>query len=233
VSSRAVIYPVTRQGESPRSRSGPVPIGRLMMNRDRTAEQPEDFMTVLNTIGVLAVTVALTACAGEDKPEPFDPTRTLLLQGSFNGYDFDVSEAEATEGEREYSPSRLCEVSAEFTFEIDGAPWGMDLELENFDPDSFGVGEHVIISPDATPAPGQTSFELRLDGDEAHYERSALGGTVDVRIYESDTIQAGTPGALEGGSIGAVFQLDFGAGEVIEGSFNANFDTTTVSDEDC
>lgn len=191
-------------------------------------------MRALNIIGALVATAALSACAEDDDGLQFDPTpQSFHLRGTFTGYEFDIDEAEVTEGEREYSPSRLCEVSAEFMAQVDDAPWGIDLEFENFDSESFGIGEYVIIGSDATPGPGEISFELRMDNDAAHYERSAIAGTVEVMVYDSDSVQAGTPGVMEGGSIGAVFRLDFGAGELVEGSFHANIDTTTVSDEDC
>ena len=192
-------------------------------------------MRALNIVGALAVTAALNGCADEDEGVTFDPTpQSFHLHGTFTGYEFAIDEADVTEGEREYSPSRLCEVSASFAAEIDGQPWAFDLEFENFDSESFGVGDYVIIGVDETPGAGQTSFELRMDNDAAHYERSPIAGTIEVMVYDSARTQAGSPGVMEGGSIGAVFRLDFGAGELVEGSFHANIDTITVSDdEDC
>ncbi len=107
------------------------------------------------------------------------------------------------------------------------------LELENFDLESFGVGDNAIISNDVAPGPGQASFELRMDGDAIHYERSAIAGSVDVRVYEDGTTVPGTPDVQEGGSMGAVFEVDFGAGETMEGSFHVDFSVAAVEDEEC
>jgi hypothetical protein len=191
-------------------------------------------MRTLRTIGAFALAVALAACSEEEEPLPFDPTtQNLYLRGTLSGFEFDIAGGGVEEGEREYSPSRLCEVSAEFSATVDETPWVIDLELSNFDPESFGVGDYAIVSGDVEAGAGETSFELRMDGDAAHYERSAIGGSLEIRIYESTSTQAGSPGALEGGSIGAVFDVDFGAGETVQGSFHVEFSTTTVEEEDC
>jgi hypothetical protein len=191
-------------------------------------------MRAPRSIGAVVFAAALAACAEEEVPLPFDPTtQNLHLRGTMSGFEFDIAEGEATEGEREYSPSRLCEVTAEFTAMVDGAPWSFELELENFETESFGAGRYAIIGADVAAGPGQTSFELRLDGDAAHYERSAIGGSIEIKVYESTGSQAGSPGVLEGGSIGAVFDVDFGAGETVEGSFHVDFSSTTVENEEC
>lgn len=191
-------------------------------------------MRTLRWIGALAFAAAVFGCSDEEEPLPYDPTtQNLYLRGTLTGVEVDISSAEAVEGEREYSPTRLCEVSAEFSTTIDGAPWAIDVELENFDIESFGVGVYSVVSSDVPTAPGQASFELRMDGDAAHYERSAIGGSIEVKVYESTAVQAGTPGFLEGGSLGAVFELDFGAGETVEGSFHVDFSITTIEDEEC
>ncbi len=186
-------------------------------------------------MAALALAAALAACSedGAD-PLPFDPsTENLFLRGKLTGLELDISEAEVVAGEREYSPSRLCEVSAEFNAMVDGEVWAVELELENFDLESFGVGDYAIISNDVAPGPGQASFELRMDGDAIHYERSAIAGSVDVRVYEDGTTVPGTPDVQEGGSMGAVFEVDFGAGETMEGSFHVDFSVAAVEDEEC
>lgn len=193
-----------------------------------------ELMRIVTKIGIFAVAMAVSGCAEKEEAVPFDPTtQNLLLKGAFTGFDFDITEADVNEGEREYSPSRLCEVSAEFSAVVDGGTWGIDLEFSNFEPDSFGVGQYAIIGGDAAPEAGQTSFELRMDGDAALYERSAIGGSIDIRVYESDGTQAGRPDVVEAGSIGAVFEIDFGAGEMVEGSFNVDFSSSTVEEEEC
>jgi len=73
-------------------------------------------MRRLNTIGILVAAASVAACAEQDAEVPFDPTtRNLSIRGSFTGFELDVSEAEIAEVEREYSPTRLCEVSTELT----------------------------------------------------------------------------------------------------------------------
>lgn len=183
----------------------------------------------------LALAAALTACsADDDEPLPFDSTtENLRLRGTVSGLDLDISDAEVIAGEREYSPTRLCEVSGEWSAMVDGELWAVEVELENFDLESFGVGNYAIIGSDVAPGPGQTSFELRMDGDAIHYERSAIGGSIDVRVYEPGTTVPGDPDVMEGGSLGATFEVDFGAGETMEGSFHVEFSVAAVEDEEC
>ena len=185
-------------------------------------------------MATLALAAAAAACSEEEGPIPYDAsTENLYLQGTLTGMELDIAEAEVLEAEREYSPSRLCEVSAEFTAMIDGAPWTIDVEMENFDPGSFGVGVYSIVGSDVAAGPGQTSFELRMDGDTAHFERSAISGSIEVKAYDASATQAGSPAVMEGGSFGAVLQVDFGAGEAVKGSFHVNFTTNTLDGDDC
>jgi hypothetical protein len=205
----------------------------MVQDRESIAAQGRGFMRALTSIGAFVVAVAVAACGEEEVAIPFDPTtQNLFIRGSMSGFEFDIAGGEANEGEREYSLSRLCEVSAEFTAMVDGAPWSVDLELSNFENESFGVGHYAVIGDEVAGA-AQTSFEVRLDGETVHYERSGIGGSIEVKVYDSTGSQAGSPGVLEGGSVGAVFDIDFGAGETIEGSFNVDLSTTTVEDEDC
>jgi hypothetical protein len=180
---------------------------------------------------LIAIAAAAPGCASEEDPLPFDPTtQNLFLRGRFNGLDLDVAEAAVLEGEREYG-SGLCEVSTEFDASIEGADWGIDIELSNFVAESFGVGRYEIIGEEDEQADGKIALEMRLDGEDAHYERSAIGGFIDIKIYDSDAGEGGEP--LEGGSLGAVFEVEFGAGETVEGSFHVDFSATTVLDEEC
>ncbi len=191
-------------------------------------------MAPLRYIGPLALVIAVAACSDEETPIPYDSTtQNLYMQGTVSGFQLDVADAEPLEGEREYSPSRLCEVTASFDITVEGAIWSVDIELEDFDPESFGVGMYTVAGPDAPAAANQTGVEIRLDGDAAHHERSALGGYVEIKAYDSTAVQAGNPGVLEGGSFGAVFEMDFGAGEVVEGSFHVDLNVTTLEDEEC
>lgn len=191
-------------------------------------------MNATRYTGALALAFAVAACADEEAPIPYDPTtQNLHLQGTLSGFELDIADAEAVEGEREYSPSRLCELTGSFNATIDGAIWAIDIELENFDAESLDLGTYTIAGPDEPVAANQTSVEFRLDSDTAHHERSAIGGYVEIREYESTAVQAGNPGVLEGGSFGAVFEMDFGAGEVVKGSFHVDFNITTLEDEEC
>ena len=191
-------------------------------------------MRTLRWIGALAFAAAVAGCSEEDEPLPFDSTtQNLYLRGTLTGVEMDVTSTDAVGGEREYSPTRLCEVSAEFNATVDGKPWVLEFELENFDLESFGMGVYSIVGSDVPTAPGLVSFELRMDGDATHYERSAIGGSIDVRVYDSTSVQAGNPGVVEGGSLGTVFDLDFGAGETVEGSFHVDFSITELGDEEC
>jgi hypothetical protein len=181
----------------------------------------------------LALLALGAGCAAEEEPLPFDSTtQNLHLRGEVSGLDLALVTAAEFEGEREYSP-HLCEVAAKFVAEIDGADWSIDLELANFVPESFGVGRYEVVGVDVPQAEGQTVLELRLDGEAAHYERSGIGGFVDVKVYDSAAPQTETPGVLEGGSFGAIFEVDFGAGETVEGSFSVDFTTTTIEDDEC
>lgn len=191
-------------------------------------------MATAKLIGALGLVIAVAACTDEETPIPYDSTtQNLHLSGTLSGFELDIAGAEALEGEREYSPSRLCEVTASFNATVDGVTWSIDVELENFDSEAFGVGLYAIVASDVPTGAGQTSVELRLDGDAAHHERSAIGGTIEIRDYDSASVQAGTPGVEEGGVFGAVFEMDFGAGEVVEGSFHVDFNVTTLEDEEC
>lgn len=187
-----------------------------------------------SSMAALALAAALAACSAEEEPLPFDPTtENLHLRGKVSGLELDIAEAQAVAGEREYSRSRLCEVSGEFTAMVDDELWLVELDLENFDLESFGVGDYAIISGDVVPGPGQASFELRMDGEAIHYERSAIGGSFDVRVYEPGSTVPGSPDVMEGGSIGAVFEVDFGAGERMEGSFHVELNVAAVEEEEC
>lgn len=192
-------------------------------------------MRTRTSMVALALAAGLAACSSDaEEPLPFDPTtENLHLRGTLTGLELDISTAEAVAGEREYSPSRLCEVSGEFNAMVDGELWVVELELENFDLESFGVGDYAIIGNDVAPGPGEASFELRMDGDAIHYERSAIGGSIDVRVYEHGTTVPGTPEVMEGGSLGATFEVDFGAGETMEGSFHIAFSVAAVEEEEC
>lgn len=172
-------------------------------------------------------------CAADEEPLPFDPTtQNLHLRGEVSGLDLDLAITGVFEGEREYSP-RLCEVTGHFPAEIDGIEWAIDVELANFVPESFGVGRYEIIGPDVEPGEGQVGLELRLEREAANHERSSLGGFVDVRVYDSDAPHSEVPDAVQGGSFGAVFEADFGAGERVEGSFHVDFTATTLEDDEC
>jgi hypothetical protein len=192
-------------------------------------------MAPVRYIGLLALVIAAAACSEEETPIPYDSTtQNLHLQGTVSGFDLDTASSEALEGEREYSPSRLCEVTASFDITtIEGAMWSIDIELDNFDPGSFGVGRYTVAGPDVAITAGQVGSELRLDGEAAHHERSALGGYIEIKAYDSTAVQAGNPGVLEGGSFGAVFEMDFGAGEVLEGTFHVDLNLTTLEEEEC
>jgi hypothetical protein len=191
-------------------------------------------MATASWIGAHALVIAVAACAAEETPIPYDATtQNLYLKGTLSGFELDVTGAEPLEGEREYSPSRLCEVTASFDAVVDEASWSIDIELGNFDTESFGVGVYSIIASDVAPEVGQTSVELRLDGDAAHHERSAIAGTIEIKDYDSASVQAGAPGVEQGGRFGAVFEMDFGAGEVVEGSFHVDLNVTTLEDEEC
>ena len=149
-------------------------------------------MAPLRYIGPLALVIAVAACSDEETPIPYDSTtQNLYMQGTVSGFQLDVADAEPLEGEREYSPSRLCEVTASFDITVEGAIWSVDIELEDFDPESFGVGMYTVAGPDAPAAANQTGVEIRLDGDAAHHERSALGGYVEIKAYDSTAVQAG------------------------------------------
>jgi len=192
-------------------------------------------MAPVRYIGTLALVIAAAACSDEETPIPYDSTtQNLYLQGTVSGFELDTADSQVLEGEREYSPSRLCEVTASFDITtIEGAMWSIDIELDNFDTESFGVGRYTVAGPDVPITAGQIGSELRLDGEAAHHERSALGGYIEIKAYDSTAVQAGNPGVLEGGSFGAVFEMDFGAGEVVKGSFHVDLNLTTQEEEEC
>jgi hypothetical protein len=192
-------------------------------------------MAPVRYIRFLALVIAVGACSEEETPIPYDSTtQNLRLQGTVSGFELETADSQPIEGEREYSPSRLCEVTASFAITtIEGAMWSIDIELDNFDIESFGVGRYTVAGPDVPITAGQIGSEVRLDSEAVHHERSALGGYVEIKAYDSTAVQAGNPGVLEGGSFGAVFEMDFGAGEVLEGSFHVDLNLTTLEEEEC
>ena len=89
---------------------------------------------------------------------------------------------------------------------IEGAMWSIDIELDSFDTGSSGAGRYTVAGPDVPITAGLIGSEPRLDGNT---------------------------GVPEGGSFGAVFEMDFGASEVLEGSFHVDLNLTTLEEEEC
>lgn len=129
--------------------------------------------------------------------------------------------------------TELCEVGVEFPVELDGVAWTIDFEFENFVAADFGVGAYAIVGPDEEASPGRAAVEFQMTSEASEYEKTALSGDVAVDVFDSDGTHVDTDRVEEGGAMGVRFHLEFGPGEILEGSFYFGFGPSDVQGKEC
>ena len=72
-----------------------------------------------------------------------------------------------------------------------------------------------------------------MEADDVKYEKTAIAGYVDIKTMTSTGTHVQSEAVHQGGAFGAVYSLEFGPGEQVEGSFHFEFNAVDVEGKPC